>query len=540
VSYTRADTKVTTPRDFLRVLLRRSWVIVLVVMVATGGAFLLSSRQTKMYRTSAQMVYEPQITAGYSATGQSAVNPYGQQDAVQGVATAINNPAIRQQTAAAVDSATPYTLTAQQEGSANSNALVDAVVTITATSRVPAVARAAANAFATSFITSSKRAQVAQLDNALTVIKQQMATFTTPAARASSSYLLLAQSAQNLQVGKAMATGGFSLTVPATLPSGPYRPRPLVTAALALGISLFVAVGLVLLLEQFNTKLRSHREVADALDLPVIGRVPRVKRRLITVDPLAVVHDTRGPAAESLRLLRSNLDYLDVTGALSTVLVTSGMPGEGKSVTVCNLGVTLAMGGRRVVLVDADLRRPSLHRYMGLSNTVGVSSVVAGKVPLAKALQGYNLPPLDWNLNGGSHNGNGSKPVADGSDGDAKQPARRLYLLAAGPMPPNPGEIVASERFKAIFTELKESSVDFVLIDSPAFMSVSDAAAIAPYADGVLALVDMGRATRPGLGEVKDFLDRLPTRKLGVIVVREKPSRSSYHGYYQYAGARRV
>ena len=123
---------------------------------------------------------------------------------------------------------------------------------------------------------------------------------------------------------------------------------------------------------------------------------------------------------------------------------------------------------------------------------------------------------------------------------NAKQPARRLYLLAAGPMPPNPGEIVASERFKAIFAELKESSVDFVLIDSPAFMSVSDAAAIAPYADGVLALVDMGRATRPVLDEVKDFLDRLPTRKLGVIVVREKPSRSSYHGYYQYAGARRV
>ncbi len=540
MSYARADGKVMTPRDFLRALLRRSWVIVLVVVVATGGAFLLSSRQTKMYRTSAQMIYEPQITAGYSATAQSAVNPYGQQDAVQGVAAAINNPAIRQQTAAAVGSTTPYTLTAQQDGSANSNVLVDAVVTITATSRAPAVARDAANAFATSFITSSKRAQVAQLDNALNVIKQQMATFATPAARASSSYLLLAQSAQNLQVSKAMATGGFSLNVPATLPSGPYRPRPLLTAALALGISLFIAVGLVLLLEQFNTKVHSHREVAEALDMPVIGRVPRVKHRLITADPLAVVHDTRGPAAESLRLLRSNLDYLDVTGALSTVLVTSGMPGEGKSVTVCNLGVTLAMGGRRVVLVDADLRRPSLHRYMGLSNTVGVSSVVAGKVPLAKALQGYNLPPLDWNLNGGSHNGNGSKPVADASDDDAKQPARRLYLLAAGPMPPNPGEIVASERFKAIFTELKESSVDFVLIDSPAFMSVSDAAAIAPHADGVLALVDMGRATRPVLGEVKDFLDRLPTRKLGVIVVREKPSRSSYHGYYQYAGARRV
>ncbi len=280
--------------------------------------------------------------------------------------------------------------------------------------------------------------------------------------------------------------------------------------------------------------------------MPVVGRVPRVKKSTMSADPLAVVHDTRGPAAESLRRLRSNLDYLDVAGALSAVLVTSGMPGEGKSVTVCNLGVTLAMGGRRVVIIDADLRRPSVHRYMGLSNQIGLTSVVAGKIPLAEALQGYNLPPLDWSSNGGSNDGpnGGSTAGSNGSNGSAAaaeraasdlQQARRLYVLTAGPLPPNPGEIVASHAFEAILAELKASHVDFVLIDTPAFMSVSDAAAIAPHVDGVFALVDMDRATRPVLSEVKEFLDQLPTRKLGVIVVREKQTRASYHSYYHYA-----
>ncbi len=240
-------------------------------------------------------------------------------------------------------------------------------------------------------------------------------------------------------------------------------------------------------------------------------------------------------------MLRSNLDYLDVDGTLSTVLVTSSIRGEGKSVTVCNLAITLAMGGRRVVLVDGDLRRPRVHKYLGLSNAFGLSSVVAGKVPLVEALQRYNLPPLDWNQNGNGHRGNGSSSAAatagngtgSGSAVGIGDAARALYVLTAGPLPPNPGEVIASKRFEAIVAELKGSKVDFVLIDTPAFMSVSDAAAIAPRVDGIFVLVNMDGATRPMLTEAREFLDQLPTRKLGVIVVREKLKRAGYyHSYY--------
>ena len=250
--------------------------------------------------------------------------------------------------------------------------------------------------------------------------------------------------------------------------------------------------------------------------------MPRIDKKAMATSPLVVIHDPRGAVAESLRLLRSNLDYLNVDGTVSSVLVTSCLRGEGKSVTVCNLGVTLAMGGRRVVIIDGDLRQPRVHKYMGLENKVGLSSVVAGKVPLVDALQRYTLPLLDWSSDAGVHTDNGEKPP-------------RLYVLTAGPLPPNPGEIVASKRFETILAELKESMVDFVLIDTPAFMPVSDAAAIAPRVDGVFMLVSMdGTTRRPMLSAAKEFLDRLPTRKLGVIVVREKAARSDYQSYHSY------
>lgn len=110
-------------------------------------------------------------------------------------------------------------------------------------------------------------------------------------------------------------------------------------------------------------------------------------------------------------------------------------------------------------------------------------------------------------------------------------------MLTAGPLPPNPGEIVASKRIETVLAELKRAKIDFVLIDTPAFGSVSDAAALAPHVDGVFALVNMDSATKPMLAEAREFLDRLPTRKLGVIIVREKITRSSgyYHSYYSHA-----
>ena len=322
------ETQGMTARDYVRVFVRRWWLIVLIAAVAAGAAFFLSVRQTKMYQATAKIIYAPQLST--QATGRPPSTLTGSRTPCRVSPPVSTNPVLQQRTAALVSRLAPrpatYKLTAQSEGTATTTDLVNAVVDITATSSAPRTAQAAANAYAASFIAVRKQTQVAQLSNALDALKGQMATFTTATARESSSYLLLAQTAQSLQMRVATATGDFSVAVPATLPTSPYKPRPLRNTILGLGVGLFVAIGLVFLLEQFDTKPRSHREVAEILGLSVVGRVPRIDSKAIAADPLAGVHNASVAAAESLRLLRSNLDYLDVDGELSTVMVTSCLP----------------------------------------------------------------------------------------------------------------------------------------------------------------------------------------------------------------------
>ena len=436
----------------------------------------------------------------------------------------LSDPAIQAQVAQAVGlQPSDKQLTPTAAAVANSS-----VVTISATAKTPSRAAAIANGYAAAFIAANKKAAQLQLVTAENVVKQQLKSYTSAASQKSTEYVLLAQQLQDLRIAAATATGNYLVVSPAVPPTAPSSPHPKRTAAIGLAAGLLLGIALAFLLEQLNTRLRSHREVAEILHLPVVGRVPRIEKNAMAADPLAVVHDPGGAAAESLRLLRSNLDYLNVDGTLSSVLVTSCIRGEGKSVTICNLGATLALGGKDVVVVDGDLRRPRVHTYYGLPNESGLSTVVSRKTTLADALQTYELPTSDWQAggNGAKASGNGSGPASADRRG-------RLRVLTSGPLPPNPGELIASETFGQVIAELVADS-DIVLVDTPAFIPVSDAAAIAPRVDGVFMLVNLDGTTRPMLSEAKEFLDQLPTRKLGVIVVREKTARTDYYRYHSY------
>lgn len=261
-----------TLRDYTHVLVRRAWLIVLIVVVATGAAVFVSSRQTKMYQATAKIMYAPQLNAANALTGQSATDPYGQQDALQSVATAISSPVLQQRTAGLVARQAParagYNLTAQVESATNTTIALNTVVDINATSSAPKTAQIAANAYATSFIAWRKQTQLGQINSALAALQTQMAAFKTAASQQSSSYLLLAQSAQALAMRKATATGDFSVVVPASLPVAPYSPKPLRSAILGFAVGLFVAIGLAFGLEQFNTRLRGSEEVARILAAP--------------------------------------------------------------------------------------------------------------------------------------------------------------------------------------------------------------------------------------------------------------------------------
>jgi len=197
--------------------------------------------------------------------------------------------------------------------------------------------------------------------------------------------------------------------------------------------------------------------------------------------------------------------------------------GEGKSVCVANLAVTLAMGGKKVFIVDADLRRPRQHQYFGLKNAVGLSTVVTGQTSLDDALHKVHLEPVS-----------GANEVDFKTWAGGSESLSRIYVLTSGPLPPNPGEIVSSRRFAAVIETLAEEA-DVVLVDSPAMLAVGDTVALASLVDGLVFLVDMQRAKRPMLQQAADQLVRLPCRSLGIVLRADgAKSGGGYYSSYRY------
>jgi len=516
-----------TLRDYLSVLWRRKWIILLVVVVATASAFYFSYRQTKLYEASADLIYEKPLDISNPLTGQVYTDPNERALELRSVGSVLASPdmesrakAVLKEKGVAVTgievSAAPV-----QDETAGSTATSGNVVRITATSPYPERAAAAANAYAGAYISWRKERTQLQITTGIDALRKELAGF-EGAAKQSTEYLVLAQRLQDLKLLEATATGNFRVLVPATVPETPVSPKPLRSAILGFGVGLFAAIGLAFLLEQFDTRLRHADEAARILRLPILGRIPRISKRLLGESAVVALSHPDGHPAEAFRLLRTNLEFMRVDDDVKSLLVTSSVQGEGKSVCVANLAVTLAMGGKKVFIVDADLRRPRQQAYFGLDNRKGVSTVVTGQTALDDALQKVYLDP-----------------VTGANDVDFKTWARgseslsRVYVLTSGPLPPNPGEIVSSKRFAALIETLAEEA-DVVIVDSPAMLAVGDTPALASMVDGLVFLVDMHVAKRPILQQAADQLVRLPCRILGIVLRVDGARSGGYYSSYRY------
>jgi succinoglycan biosynthesis transport protein ExoP len=519
-----------TLRDYLAVLWRWKWLIVLVVVAATGTAYYFSARQTPQYSATASLIYEkPLDVSNPLSAGSNYIDPNQQQLDVQSVGTIVTSPdmtgRVEKLVGPNVINAAEYSVSASA-AQPGTNSSYTNVATISVTSSDPQQAARIANAYATAFIAWRKQTQQQQVRQAERVIQSKMNTFLSPASRGSSDYLMLEQRLRDLQILEATVTGDFRLVTPAEPPTEPFAPRPKRAAVLGFGVGLFAAIGLAFLLEQLNTRIRDYRETSELLRMPVIGRIPSLPKRYLGPESLAVVQHPDGRAAEAFRMLRGNLEFVNVDGTSKSILVTSCKQGEGKSLTVANLGAALALAGKRVIVVDGDLRRPQMHKYFSLPNEAGLSTVLSGQTTLADSLQAVALAPETM------HGGNGAGP-------QAPAPTQGMLLvLTSGTLPPNPGELIASKKFGILLEHLR-TEADVVLVDSPAIMAVGDAAALAAAVDGLVMLVNIEQVRRPTLREVADVLDPLPCRKLGIIVAREHlGSNESYrYAYYRYQRA---
>lgn len=312
----------------------------------------------------------------------------------------------------------------------------------------------------------------------------------------------LAEEIVNIESGAGELAPGMPRVVPAEqaeLPSAPISPNIPRNVLLGLIVGCMLAAGYAVLRSTLDRRLRLEEQIQQTFDIPVVGSVPKSKA---LQEELAGADIEADPAAgEALRKLRTNLSYMDVDDPPRILVITSPQPGDGKSTIAINLARTLVMRDEAVVLIDADLRRPTLADRLGLDPAVGLTSVLTGQLLAEDALQEVKSTP-------------------------------GLYALASGPLPPNPSELLSSKAWQKLIDELSIHAM--LIIDAPPILPVTDAALLTLEADGAFIVVTHNKTTDEDLRISLQTLDTVGARALGVILNRVS-ARSTGYGGYGYA-----
>lgn len=300
-------------------------------------------------------------------------------------------------------------------------------------------------------------------------------------------------------------TGGsspisLSVITPATAPAAPSAPSTKLNIALGLLSGLALGVGASVLRTILDTRIRNESDLQRVNGAPLLGRIAfdidAQKKPLLTQAP------PQGPRAESFRQLRTNLQFANVAGHAKTFVVTSSLPGEGKSTTATNLAIALAQAGQSVCLVDADLRRPMVGEYLGLERNAGLTTALLGTAAVDDLLQ-------PW-----------------GQD--------NLYVLTSGQIPPNPSELLGSAEMRSILSRL-EAAFDTVVVDAPPLLPVTDAAVLSQHAGGVVVVVGAQKTRVQDLHKAMETLRLVEAKVLGVVLNRVQMKKSDAYAYSYYA-----
>lgn len=285
----------------------------------------------------------------------------------------------------------------------------------------------------------------------------------------------------------------------ARVPTSPVSPNTPLNIVVGLVIGLALGITAATLRARLDHRVRTERDVVAITSRPIIGRIafdPKASEH-----PLILDENLRGARAEAFRMLRTNLQFLKA-GNRASFVVTSSIESEGKSSTSINLATVIADSGSRVVLVDADLRRPRVDQYMGLVGSVGLSDVLIGRVELEDALQ----------------------PWGDGG----------LFVLAAGTLPPNPSELLGSQAMEALVNVL-ERDFDVVIFDAPPLLPVTDAAILAGSVAGVILVVAAGKTRRAQLSGAISVLENVGLKPSGLVLNLLPTKGPDGYGYGNYA-----
>lgn len=311
------------------------------------------------------------------------------------------------------------------------------------------------------------------------------------------SYSALLAQYETARLEEAINANAISVVEEANAPRNPAKPRHLVNIALGAAIGLIGGIALAFLMDNLDTTLYTQEQIENATQMMTVGRIPAAKDDM----QLARLANGHYPQLESFRRLRTNILATGNGGSPQVVLLTSAKRGEGKSTVCANLAVTIAQSGREVIVVDCDLRLPTTHKFFDLPNKRGLTNILTGEVTYEEAIQYTTYP--------------------------------RVQVITSGPLPPNPTELLGSQQMIDLIDQLRQQ-YDFVLLDTPALLSVADAAVLAPTVDNVILVVAQAQTRRGDVDTVRQQLSNVRVKSMEVVINRAEANGS--YAYYEADG----
>ncbi len=506
-------------RQYLSLLVYRSWLIILVGIVAGAISYLISIRFPPIYEsTTSVLVNEaPESkSADYSSVlmSKQLTSTYSQM---------MVNDLVLKQVASEFGLTNP--LDEMKDWITVSPIRDTQIIKVSVKTTNPEFSANIANAVVKAFSTQIQdiqtqrfsqskltlEAKLADTEKQITTYASQMEIATTPEEKERleakvtqyrTIYSNLLTSYEQIRLSEAQAVSSVVQVEPATANPIPVEPNLVLNTLLAALIGMLITGGIIVAREAFDDTIKTPDEVTRRFNLPILGVINHQPSK---TDTLITIREPRSPIAESYRTLRTNVSFASVDRPLRTLMVTSAEPADGKSTTICNLGVVLAQSGKRILVADCDLRRPRIHTYFGLPNRQGMSTMIAHSEPL----------------------GNVRKST----------PVEGLSVVTSGSLPPNPSELMGSQKLLSIFQNMLQSA-DMILIDTPPTLTVSDAATLAPSLDGVLLVIKPGTTRVSALKQTLDQFRQVNARVIGVVlndvVTRGNPYGYHYNYYHNY------
>lgn len=467
------------PRDLLRILRRRSWLLLLCVVLVPSAIYSYSSRLDPVYESAVLIQAQSAGEAAGLGVGQEATPAQN----TAAVARLALTTAVANEAAGILDE--PLGSVALKATSVDENT---SFITMTAQGGSPERAAAIANAFAEALGVTRTRSAELRIDRALADLRVRRAQSSDPAERR----VLRDELAQLDTLRKAQGEN-VQVIEPARIGTK-ISPHPTRNATLGLIAGALLGLALMLLAERFDRTLRRPEELR-------IDGVPL----LATIPKEAFPGESASPhLADAFQTLRDSLTYFNIDRELKSIAVTSPLKGDGKTTVAVNLALSLASAGRTVILVDADLRSPQIASRMGIAGTIGLSQVLAG-APLADAM-------------------------CDHGSG--------LRILPAGPSPPNPSQLIGSARMTAILDVLTQNA-DIVVVDTSPLLAVSDAFPLLNQVSGVVGLAKLNQTPRPAVRRMLEIIATAggEAQILGMVATGTGPGDAEGYGYGYGYGA---